>query len=104
MYRLYIVIFILINVTVGRESIHMYKTGDCRDVNTIEGVIRGHVVVEGNYEYIAFLGVPYAAPPIGNMRFKVSRLEFHVRLTQATNNSLFYNCLICFINRLPTCL
>lgn len=76
MYRLAlcIVIYFLINVTDGRESIQLYTSEDGdRDVNTTEGIIRGHVVNEENYEYMAFLGVPYAAPPIGNMRFKVSQ-------------------------------
>lgn len=79
MYRLTlcIVLFLVINVADGRESIPIFTSGDNYiDVNTTEGVIRGHVVDEGNYKYLAFLGVPYAAPPIGNMRFKVSLYFF----------------------------
>ncbi|XP_026332888.1 esterase FE4-like [Hyposmocoma kahamanoa] len=66
-----IVIFFLINVTDARGSVKTYTSGNgYRDVNATEGMIRGHVVDEGNYEYLAFYGVPYAAPPVGNMRFK----------------------------------
>lgn len=75
MYRqtLCIVIFFLIKVIDGRESVQIHTSGEnYKDVNTTEGLTRGHVVNEENYEYLAFIGVPYAAPPIGNMRFKAS--------------------------------
>lgn len=75
MYRqiLCIVIFFLIKVIDGRGSIQIHtREDDYKDVNTTEGLSRGHVVNEGNYEYLAFIGVPYAAPPVGNMRFKAS--------------------------------
>lgn len=81
MYRLTlcIVIYFLINVTDGRESIEIYTSEDGnRDVNTTEGIIRGHVVNEENYEYMAFIGVAYAAPPVGNMRFRVSQYVIYI--------------------------
>lgn len=42
-------------------------------VKVEQGLLRGAVVkrVVGE-SYIAFKGVPYAAPPVGKLRFKVS--------------------------------
>lgn len=47
-------------------------------VNTEYGKVRGALqasLVDGSY--IRFLGIPYAAKPIGNLRFKVWCLSVH---------------------------
>lgn len=42
-------------------------------VITKSGPVKGHKIVSSfDYEYINFLGIPYAKPPIGELRFKVT--------------------------------
>lgn len=41
-------------------------------VNTKCGPVKGYKIVSSfEYHYINFIGVPYAKPPIGELRFKV---------------------------------
>ncbi len=57
-----------------------YKTvsGDKHEVKPLVtipslGQVRGsHMTSAGGRQFFAFRGVPYAKPPIGNLRFKVS--------------------------------
>lgn len=45
----------------------------CVYVNTRLGPIRGTTMLSRNgYKFNAFLGIPYAKPPIGELRFRVS--------------------------------
>lgn len=37
-----------------------------------QGDLSGVLCKSGNVEYCAFKGIPYAQPPIGPLRFKVS--------------------------------
>jgi len=41
-------------------------------VRVTEGRLTGVIVDGYNVRYIAFRGIPYAKPPIGELRFKVS--------------------------------
>lgn len=42
-------------------------------VNTKCGPVKGYKIPSSfDYEYINFFGIPYAKPPVGNLRFKVS--------------------------------
>lgn len=41
-------------------------------VNTEHGALRGRVCDNGVGKYLAFKGIPYAKPPLGKLRFKVS--------------------------------
>lgn len=45
-----------------------------KDVVTDSGLVRGRLVNEGEGEYYAFLGIPYAAAMTYERRFKVSKL------------------------------
>lgn len=46
-------------------------------VNIEQGRLRGKIDVDINGDlYYAFLGIPYAKPPIGNLRFKVRIFSF----------------------------
>lgn len=60
--------------------------GDIRDAVTEGGIVRGRVI---NEEYVAFLGIPYAAPPIGINRFKV-RAILVIRITHRQINNTLY--------------
>ncbi|CAG2106281.1 unnamed protein product, partial [Medioppia subpectinata] len=45
------------------------KTIDCIDVNTTSGVVRGQTLHVLNTSIDQFLGIPYAKPPVGALRF-----------------------------------
>lgn len=48
-------------------------SGENTIVETKYGKVRGVVKTsEYNTDYIAFLGISYAKPPVGDLRFKVS--------------------------------
>ncbi|XP_011563357.3 esterase E4 [Plutella xylostella] len=65
---------------VTNSTKHTKKPGDkvkdmgkdeYRIIDTDKGKVRGHVADDGNY--FAYLGIPYAAPPVGVNRFKAPR-------------------------------
>ena len=48
-------------------SLHYF--GDCIDVHTTSGVVRGLTIDVLNTSVDQFLGIPYAEPPVGALRF-----------------------------------
>ncbi|KAG7308570.1 hypothetical protein JYU34_005786 [Plutella xylostella] len=58
-------------------------TGD-RVVETLSGAVRGRLVRDLNVTYYAYLGIPYAEAPTGQLRFKVSIL--HIRNPTSFND------------------
>lgn len=44
-------------------------------VSTSDGVLEGEVIQDDLVTYNSFKGIPYAAPPVDDLRFKVS--EYH---------------------------
>lgn len=43
------------------------------EVNVEQGKLRGcQLETDNGFSYNGFLGIPYAKPPVGNLRFKVS--------------------------------
>lgn len=41
-------------------------------VTTKSGPVKGYKIASGfDYRYINFIGIPYAKPPVGDLRFKV---------------------------------
>lgn len=47
--------------------------GEVSTIDTKSGPVKGHKIVSSfDYSYYNFHGIPYAKPPIGELRFKVS--------------------------------
>lgn len=47
--------------------------GDCVLLHTKQGSLNGETLISrGGRIFSAFYGIPYAEPPVGNLRFKVS--------------------------------
>ena len=60
-------------------TVLLVHNGSCHDtmpiVNTLTGKVSG--IVEQSFEgtdYFSFKGIPFAEPPVGNLRFTVSNL------------------------------
>ena len=47
-------------------------------VEISDGFLRGKkcISVRNNFPYFSFQGIPYAQPPVGNLRFKVSKIYY----------------------------
>ena len=45
------------------------KYGNCVDVNTTSGVVRGQTIHILDTNIDQFLNIPYAVPPVGELRF-----------------------------------
>ncbi|XP_059048164.1 esterase FE4-like [Achroia grisella] len=64
-----IIIIVLTNCVDGLFNTKGFKSGvQYKDVTTNYGVVRGRVASDG--EYFAYLGIPYATPPVATKRFK----------------------------------
>ena len=48
----------------------VWSQEDTRVVNTHSGPVRGKKVTKGDHHHFEFLGIPYAEPPLGKLRFK----------------------------------
>lgn len=61
------------NFTSGRVGeFYRQLKSDTVTVTTKSGPVRGYKIpTEYNYEYMNFHGIPYAKPPINELRFKV---------------------------------
>lgn len=66
-------------LTVTLWSAKCEQTDDTlhKTVETENGAVRGKVLTTliENKEYYAFKGIPYAKPPIGDLRFKVMKSQ-----------------------------
>jgi para-nitrobenzyl esterase len=49
-------------------GMHLYAHADSLTVKTEQGKVKGKTISDGKVK--AFLGLPYAAPPVGNLRWK----------------------------------
>lgn len=60
------------NSRTGSDNLNLYS--DTIVVNTITGQVRGlkAVTLFESKSYYSFKGIPYAKPPLGDLRFKVS--------------------------------
>lgn len=63
----------------GLKLIYYLQTNDklVIELNEPKGRIRGHVLKTGiGNDYYAFQEIPFAAPPVGENRFKVKKVNF----------------------------
>ena len=48
----------------------VWSQEDTKVVNTLSGPVRGKKVTQDDHHHFEFLGIPYAEPPLGKLRFK----------------------------------
>lgn len=58
---------------------------ECSVVITTTGPVRGKLVQDEHVSYYAYLGIPYAEPPKGDLRFKVCN-SFCVQISSRAQN------------------
>lgn len=46
-------------------------------VTVSEGTLEGQYVQNERAEFMSFKGIPYAAPPVGDLRFKVLNTKYY---------------------------
>ncbi len=72
--------------------------GNGEIVKTTSGLVSGNVSMSKNgREFLAYWGIPYAAPPIGNLRLKVSKNNNFISDTTAIQRyirQLFFRILV----------
>ena len=59
---IYIIIILL-------QSFNLINCNDVQYVNTTSGLVVGHAIEVLNQSVNEFLGIPFAEPPIGDLRF-----------------------------------
>ena len=60
------------------------------DVKTSSGVVRGHTIQVGEQNVNQFLGIPFAEPPVGSLRFaKPKPLQKPLEVRVDTNFKFF---------------
>jgi hypothetical protein len=63
-------------VVLAALSVGVGSYDDAPQVTVVQGSLRGlHLTSRKGRQFVGFQGVPYAKPPLGEMRFKVSRLQ-----------------------------
>ena len=80
-------------VSVKNQVLHLVRSMSEKYVTgeTEYGKVRGIRTVSSlNAEYISFLGIPYAAKPLGELRFKVSRIN-HLVVVWAFYHHIFFD-------------
>ena len=64
---------IILTLVVGVTIFAVVKTVDTVEIETSQGPVKGFIDVTVNgKQFLAFKGIPYAKPPVGSLRFKVS--------------------------------
>lgn len=67
---------------------YRYYLGETFTVDTKSGPVKGYKISSSfDYSYYNFHGIPYAKPPIGELRFKVCRLLVAFHCIFYSNNS-----------------
>jgi hypothetical protein len=61
-------------VVLAALSVGVCPYGDAPQVTVKQGTLQGHYLTSRNgRRFVGFQGVPYAKPPLGEMRFRVSQ-------------------------------
>ena len=64
---------IILTLVVGVTIFAVVQTVDTVEIETSQGRVKGFIDVTVNgKQFLAFKGIPYAKPPVGSLRFKVS--------------------------------
>ena len=68
--------FVVMLVTVGTFSIlvSVAQTSEQAIVKVQQGLLKGKILtsVRSKNKFVGFLGIPYAKPPVGELKFKVT--------------------------------
>lgn len=69
-------LFVWTGVKIFIQDFFRYWNRDEIEVKTKSGLVKGYRISSSfNYRYFNFIGIPYAKPPIGELRFKVCILS-----------------------------
>lgn len=82
---LLLIAILVISITVLVLAVQIINSGsgtydmnsDITVVNTVNGLVRGKkfLTLYESKPYYSFKGIPYAKPPLGDLRFKVQRFR-----------------------------
>lgn len=71
MVSLFLVVVNVITISINVNGLPATGSSNNHTVCVADGCMRGKVMLEESY--VAFLGIPFAEPPIGSLRFSVSK-------------------------------
>lgn len=71
-----ILIIVSVTISIPINCLHLSESGRNLTICISNGCLEGKQVDEGSYE--AFLGIPFAEPPLGRLRFSVSNTILNI--------------------------